>query len=358
MLYAVARKWNGIRQEAAFMRIPFRYNMNSGEQTEKEVAVFEYNAAGAPDNDRNWNLIGNPYLANLSGDFDKGQQVHIGQLVQHMENGHWTGTYDWTGDLRYVTIPKNGFQEYEQVHIEEATLRPFNSYFIQSSGTGTLVFDVSRKESSSPARVREINKEAYVDIQLSNGTHSDYTGLLVGENFTTAYEMNADLSKMMGGKEPVSVYLLDGTQPMAFLATTHDAARQTIPVGYRSTASQPMTFSLRDPLTAAALFEAVYLTDYERGTTVDLLTEQYRFTPTTSQSDTRFALNAVIRRQPTVTTDVETLTPTLQGQGRMLPGIYDLTGRRIASIDEPCTGIVPGVYIIITENEIRKEVLR
>ncbi|MCQ2346249.1 MAG: hypothetical protein MJZ82_05765, partial [Paludibacteraceae bacterium] len=282
-------------------------------------------------------------------------------LVKHLdEEGKWNGTYDWSGPMRYLTLALDGFSDYTQCRTEDAVLLPFNSYFIQSTGEGKLIFDIDQSPADLPAFVQNDNEEVTLDIALSDSLGADVTGLLISQSFTTEYEYNADLAKLIGGNEQLCVYTLDDNMMLAFMAIDPVyAAQQLIPVGYKAKSMGNKTFSLRHRTQAACDFQSVSLIDYATGIVTELLTDDYSFTPASLHDDSRFAINAVVSRMPQTPTDISDVDQDDLGKfAAMQPGIYTVLGIKVADLNQPAMQLQPGVYIIVTDNQVRKEILK
>ena len=231
-------------------------------------------------------------------------------------------------------------------------LLAFHSYFIQAATEGNLVFTLSRRAQNAPIRratlTEDPNTEIAFGLVLSDGTKEDQTGLLYGESFTDAYELNADLVKMFGSSQGLSLYSLANDEARAFNALAKTNITNSVPLGFRNAEPGELTIAFDSTHYDASPLEAVWLTDNEAGMTVNLLEETYRFTTAVAQNNTRFSLYATLR-SPQITTNIEsTSIDTLSGDG-----VYDILGRRVTTNNPPA-----GVYIIIEKGQKRKEFIR
>lgn len=350
IIYAVPYKWNGTRQSRVTVRFPMTADLTSAE-TEKSTSVSLFGGEWTNTSNRNWNFVGNPYLANyttsadnllMTGTYDPSISTPDNDKYDYVEN-----------TIRYITQTTDGFQTYEQSRAADAIeIKAFNTFFLQAASTGTLVFSLSQRAQNAPIRrmTRAESgepREIAFGVVLSTSSASDRTGLLYGEDFTDEYEMNADLVKMSGSTPVLELYSLASAERRAFNALSLSDMYRPVPLGFRNASIGEMTFRFDSDRYDASPLDAVMLTDYEAGRTVNLLEEDYRFTTSVSSSDVRFVLHAVLA--PEVATG-------LNGQmvnDPMANGVYDLLGRKVDKSMLP-----QGVYIIVENGEARKEVIR
>ena len=180
------------------------------------------------------------------------------------------------------------------------------------------------------------------EILMSNATRQDNTGLLISEEYSPAYEINADLEKMIGS---MSVYTIYGGYKLAYNALSPINASEWIPMGYIAPAAGEYTFRLDDIDKIVEQVEHVYLIDYEANNIVDLMDEEYKFTTDKEQNNNRFAINVVLVQDKDNTT---TGLDMIQGnnaapikfihQDKMYiynEGIiYDATGKQVTNINK------------------------
>ncbi len=214
---------------------------------------------------KGWNFIMNPYTSDFS--------AAVGSL-----------------STPYVTIPDPGqSQTYTQKLFDAITLPPFFGFFVQVDAAGEIVFTPqnTKRRTHRASRITH-SAPRYVGITLSNGEQEDETTLVIGEQYTTDYEIGSDLMKMIGYGNKPQVYTYHGSTKYAFKSINEATAAQVQPMGVYLPATGTYTFSLRDKHVA----QAVYLYDYEANTVTNLAETDYTFTSGRLNSEKRFAISA------------------------------------------------------------------
>lgn len=266
-----------------------------------QVTVTAYGKGTAPWYAMGWNFIANPYMSVFNGN-DAGI---TGYIID--QNG---------GAIKYASIPDREFKDFDQVNITEAALKPSSGFFVQGSDPNgaTVTFSKSKiidPTASSPARYTtdgEAISEQEVYIRLSYEGGRDLMGLIIGDDYSELYEVNADLAKMLGEANTVKTYLNYNNMDFAYLAVNATLAQAWIPVTVRIPADGTYTYSLHDASRVGEL-EGIYLMDYLTGQITNLLDNNYTFTIEAGTTDDRFALNAIVgERQLPTDMDVVELT--------------------------------------------------
>jgi hypothetical protein len=273
----------------ALIRMPMKNNLTAeGKEQAKTVAVTAYanqNGVTISDNHKGWNLVGNPFLTDISSDMN-GDQIVLGYLK---ETG--TGPWEWVNDaVRYVTIPSDDGTYYWQEQFKNATLKPFKNFFVQIANTGELSFALSCRN-NAPARylLNDMEQETELEILLSGADQSDHTGFLVSEQYSPAYEINADLEKMVGA---MSLYSIYGGYSLAYNALSWTDAEQQISLGYRLPETGEYTLSMRENALIDSV-QHVYLTDHVANVVVDLLDGEYQFISQVKENEDRFTIQLI-----------------------------------------------------------------
>ena len=245
-----------------------------------------------------WNFIGNPYMCTFNGD-DGG----IGGKLE-LQNG---------GSIKYATIPDVEFQNYYQVPIAEADLKPASGFFVQANDVEaqTITFNAAKivqpVPPSAPVRYtvqqeRIPEQEAYIRLSYEGG--KDQMGIIINEDYTEAYEVNADLAKVLGEGNFVKTYMQYGGMDMAYVAINGELAKEWIPVTVILPATGEYTYSITASSEVAEL-EGVYLIDYYNGDKItNLIEENYIFEAEAGTISNRFAINATVG-QHKVPTDID-----------------------------------------------------
>ncbi len=322
----------GVGATYSVLRMPMASNVaNDGTELAKTVPVVAYGSESAvSDNHKGWNLVGNPYMVSISGG-DADSKLEVGYL---QETG--TGPWEWVRDTyRYVTIPADNGQDYWQEKFSSATLKPFKNFFLQIATSGDLSFALASRQ-DAPARYLEAQKrEVEFEINLANGSHEDHTGLLIAEEYSPAYEINADLEKM---ENAMAVYTLTGGYKLAYNALSPDDASQPVPVGYVANVAGTYTFDL-DETSDVSEVEHIWLTDYELDRVVDLIDGAYEFTTANGRNESRFALSIELKDEQQTPTGINALDADNEKPLKFLYRdkiyilrngvIYDATGKQV-----------------------------
>ena len=230
-----------------------------------------------------WNFVANPYLALYNGNYLTGN-------LEQQEGG----------TVRYATIPTIDFQDYYQVDITQADLAPGSGFFVQAGGndgqTQNIIF-ASDGRKHMPARILDgtmDDQDAYIRLEHANA--NDQMGIIVGEDYTEEYEINADLAKMMNPSDnSLKSYLHYNNMDLAYVALSPELAKEWIPVIVRVPESGTYTYTLKESSSVPAL-EAVWLQDALTGIKTNLLTDDYTFQVIGAGTITgRFSINAIVR---------------------------------------------------------------
>ena len=305
-------------------------------------------------NNQGWNYIGNPFFTALRNTDDNGQfgtNMEIRDLVKHEEDGNWNGKYDWvtTSAVKYVTVPDKMTENYRDVKAKNYELDAFFPFFIQAKTSGTLSFtNSSRVIKASPLLgARVAAREIDIDFTLTdpNGS-SDNAGLTVGNDYSAEFDMD-DKEKTIVNENFLKVYTMVGEYRTAFNSLPEATAALPIPVGYIAPVDGKYIFALDEAEYAEV--EHVYLTDYDKNITVDLLDAQdnaYEFEATKGTNNTRLALNIILKEEkedPIGTgvnhLDVDSDVPIkfiYQDKMYILHRgiIYDATGKRVKVVNK------------------------
>lgn len=318
--------------------------------TSKTIAVAANGATGTEgEKYKGWSFIMNPYTSNINGTNDN--------LVIS------------SNAVAYVTIPDPGQNKtYTSKRFSSAgDLPPFFGFFVQVAEAGKVVFTPGTPApKEAPARrangTEIIAEPLFVGVRLSNGIKADETSLVIGEQFTEAYEIGSDLMKMIGYADKPQLYTFDAETKYAFHSLNETAATAIHPLGVYLPAESEYTFSLM-PIEGEREVQAVYLYDYETNACVDLMQEDYTFTSGTLNSEKRFALSPMLAPKATTAIDTNTAVDLTVWQSGALQvcvegaaagdrvRIFDIQGRLVSewiATETSSVGNVPasGMYVV------------
>lgn len=344
---AVAKKAGHEQRELIFPMADA--SLAEGEPATKTTAIHAWGDNTIRANHRGWNFLSNPYLTTYGQnhlDDDAGGVLTTGRLVEDPDHPGW-----WVNDagtIPYVTLINGTRTDYTQERVALQDLPPFTTFFIQagddthnSGEESTLTFNRDHRATSAPAYMRAEQKApvARFGVLLNGNNATDNCGMAIGEDYSAAYDMQADLSKEFGSAYSLKLYTLqEDAMRMAFLATHPDSLNKPIPVGVRMPANAEYTFSI-DRRYHLGAFAHIYLTDNVTSQHTDLLEDTYSFAGTRSQNDARFSLFVVVKKDTPTGTD--NLLNGIYAVGRegsvMLTGlpetadiyIYDMNGRLV-----------------------------
>ena len=352
------QKW-GIQRITMSITAPNAMTAENGDKAISELSSY----ANVPnnsrkDNDQGWNLIGNPYMVNLTG--LNSQSLQIGQLIHDTDaSGNWTGKWEWddtseqTG-LRYVTIPSDHFETYEAKPMtwftESNPMIAGRSFFVQIAGAATdLVFDVTKKAALMPALLAE-NNDKPVDIEtgivLSNETLQDEVNFWIKDGKTNNYEYNADYPKTPNNNH-FNIYGVHTNGDLSWVATSPEYAAESMPIGYQVPAAGTFTLSVSETYYSENL-QALFVTDHEASpeVTTNLVDEDYTFYVNQAETNnTRFTVSIILKpdteNTPTGVDNINTkanqpIKFLYQDKIYILRNgmIYDTTGKQVITINK------------------------
>ena len=301
-IWGIPNKINGTRQKFGIHRLLLKQtaaDMMISEKASHEATVKVYNGSKR-ESDNGWNYLGNPFLSHY-GDFTTADNVmKLGKLVWDEAQSAWLPT---DTEQRYVVFT-NDCQNYIAELASTTAIPAFSAFFIQADQGGAINFtspNVATPQSLAARHSEEETKEITTGIILSGEKHSDRTGLLIADQFTQAYEFNADLSKF--DNQDMNLYTISSSGKLAFMAINEDLAKQTIPLGYSVSTDGMYTIAFDEQRYSRNDIYALYLIDYDRNETTNLLHMDYNFYSETGAHAERFALQVAFA--PNTSTDVE-----------------------------------------------------
>ena len=278
----------------AVIRIPLEFSDDwtiDGEQSDigeglnrEEISISAHSGAAA-NNDpihAGWNFIANPYLAKYEYD---------GSRIQNAPE--------------YASIPTYNFSEYQQVLLSDVTLSPEYPFFVQVNSNTELNFATEgRKQAPAAMRTSDDKLRTKLTITQHNNNKTDQTSIILGDSYSPAYEINADLEKMFGSAYTTAIYTCSQNTRLAFNALSWQNATSPIPLGYRAAEVGEYTIAL-DNIDDLGDIASVNLHDAYTNQTINLLYFDYTFTSEVTQDDSRFTIQ--ITSKNNTTTDIDSL---------------------------------------------------
>lgn len=315
------KKVNGTRQTFGIHRIPMKVSADEAMKHESEQQSVPLSVHLTDKNNYSgWNLIGNPYMATITGLTN--EDIQVGKLVHTYDaNGNWTGGWHWDEETiqenqRFLVIPSNDGLSYEAVQTSNAQLPAFKNFFVQISNkeaNALLIPNETRiKPSLAPSRrEKELTKR---DIEVAivleqDAAHTDQLDLLLNNAYTTEFDNNADFTKMMNATN-LNLYGVHTYDNLSFVALDRHSAQQSISIGYQVPAEGEYLLRMSGkPYVMLDQIEAIYITDHEMSpkVTVDILAEPYIFHINQAETNhTRFTMSIKLKADDT--TDYQNIT--------------------------------------------------
>ena len=377
------------------LRFPMSKEVLVNEGTDKTVAVRAWGVeTNIRPNHKGWNLVGNPYLAYYQrNNITNFEGLRLGQLVgPDPQTGYW----EQTGEVPYVVVPIGaGYEAYEQLLASETDLLPFTAYFVQVGKDGIhnstqdlkVSFDHTKLQlSATPMPASIIQRSAgvgeepvIVGVSLTNAKgESDKTSLIIDDQYTDEYEMNADFFKWFGDyykyyTKPV-LYTIGADQgKRAFNAISEDIATQPISLGMYAAQAGNYTFSL-DLRSDLSKVQEVWLYDATQDKYTNLMQDSYTFNTAKTESAGRFFLS--VKMAPKVSTDIDNITngsiwATTQDHSIIINGllsnaqlwIYDATGKLLHTdqtqyFQHSYSVPISGTYFVRVQNTMQTQTIK
>ena len=297
------QKW-GIQRITMSVTAPNAMTAENGDKAISELSSY----ANVPnnskkDNDQGWNLIGNPYMVNLTDMATTG--LHACKLVEVIDpaTGKWNGKWEWNDetDIRYLTIPSDHFDFYTAKTVAKSVpLVPGRAFFVQLDGEANgITFAAANRASLMPA-LRAANDKP-VDIEtgivLSNETLQDEVNFWIKAGKTNDYEYNADYPKTPNNNH-FNIYGVHTNGDLSWVATGPEYAAESMPIGYQVPAAGTYMLSLSEIYNSDDL-EALYITDHALSpeVTVDIMSEPYEFSVNQAETnDKRFTVSIKLKK--------------------------------------------------------------
>ncbi len=306
------------------------------------------------DNNKAWNLIANPYMANVSY---KGQDetefvanFSVGKLTP-TDVVPWDGKYQYTEDegsyRAYVTIPNDWYTEFPQYRANNVTFEPFKNFFIQASGPGNVTFERSYRSVAAAPVMRALqaeifDKPAYVDINLTHGNKMTQAGLTVDKDATEGYAYGEDqnLFENKADLDYLKLYSIVDGHYLVGNTLTPNEIQEIIPIEFYAPDSEGDYVFSMDEYSEADDFDEIILYDAQLNRQTDLKTGDYTFSVNAQGFvENRFYINLTPRQEDTPTSVDVIADPPLERALKFIyhdkiyilyqGEIYDVTGKRV-----------------------------
>lgn len=308
--------------------------------TDISTPLYTYGDASVNVWDRNWNMVGNPYITYL--DIDSLYAIGFTYPVICW-NGVGYDTYR-PGDDTYHFCPLEGF------FVQNATRTEMT---FPAAGRETRVQAQAKQsgKQAAPARIRKTasNARLFVRLTLTDGNYTDKTSIVFNAEASNDYELGVDAAKMMSAPLPVQLFSI-GMQGERYSINERPATTngETIRLGYYAPASGTLTLAALNMDTTIAIYDNIAHCE------VDLTMGDYSFETEAGMNISRFTLTAKAQTPNTATSMEELMENT---NGRV--SVYTLTGATVLENGYlEGLNIAPGAYIVKTENGTQKIVIR
>lgn len=271
-----------------------------------------------------WNMVGNPWQAFYN--------IH---------------KMNYTAPFAVYNRPNNRYDTYAPSD-DDYALAPFEALFVQCpNGIASIDFPADGRQltseviSQNGARQMSQDNRKLFDIEVSNGSLSDKTRLVVSDEATMDYEIGYDASKFFdNGSLTPQIYSLDanGTQ---YAINERPAATGTLRLG--------ILFGSDGEYTLSAIRNGigqVILTDLETGVKTDLQQHGYTFDAESGICENRFTLSfggAVTGISAAEVRETETTE------------VYTLDGVKLGNT---ICGLQQGVYVVRQGEQTSKIIIK
>lgn len=304
------------------------YAINDGHKndifTTGEVTIPLMDYDGNRPHNSHWNFVGNPYPCYYDTYFLVGNSPIT--LSEHHFDGSWYGNpfraYTPRDDA-YILSPGEAFF----VQKPERT----NALILRARGRQHSLYRRIYTEEELQSRAPAFYQRTVYNLQLTDGTASDVTRLVVNDGAALDYELDCDASKFWGDHLTYPVlYTVEGA--VEYAINERPLADGTAHLAYYVPTPGTYTLSLY-PTERTPDLSPLWLTDHETGAVVRLDEGNYQFSATPGKNVGRFTLH------------LEDPTGLLPSPSSLLPSLpsYLIDGRRVSS--ESWTKGTPSIIV-------------
>jgi hypothetical protein len=338
------------RQTYGIHRIPMAVaagTVMSHENLEQTTTVSAY--PSQHNINAGWNLIGNPYMATITG--LNNNSIQTGTIV--LVDDRWQWSNEGTQANRFIVFPSNDGEWYYTSQASNATLPAFKNFFVQIGDEDATALSIPRNIPAAQAPARRAAQEAEEDIELAivleqDAAHADQLDFLVNDAYSAVYDYNADFTKMMNNTQ-LNLFGLLMEDNLSFVAVDHLTAKTDLAIGYQVPQAGEYTLRLSEkPYVMWSRVDALYVTDHEvyPEVTTNLLEDDYTFQVGNAETNiTRFTISIIPSKESSGTTtgvdnllhhDMQTQKFIYNDQLYILRDgvVYDAMGQRIMTINK------------------------
>lgn len=191
-----------------------------------------------------WNLVGNPFLANL----DLGTHAGFDNQVQvWVTSGPYAGTYQ------------------ASLMGSNATIAPFQGFMVHKTTVGNASFTISKSECSNNSQQFFKTNDSELEVVLSGNGFNDKTNILFNADATPAFDPAFDANKIHSKLGQPTLYTLESSN--AHLAiNTYPSVAQTVEVPLSLEPGKNGQYSLSfDKISTFDPTQFIYLEDKKAG---------------------------------------------------------------------------------------------
>ncbi|WP_349665774.1 leucine-rich repeat domain-containing protein [Xylanibacter muris] len=293
--------------------------------------------------DKGWNLVGNPY--------------------QCWYNIH---KLNFTAPITVRNISKNSYEAYSVID-DDYALAPNQAFFVQCpEGITDISFPLDGRQMTSVIESQSGAKphgtapivRTLTDLQISDGTHTDRTRVVINEKALTGYEVTCDAAKFMNESNDMpQIYTYDN-EDNKYAINERPIDNGTVKLGFIAGNGGCFTFSLTRNTASN-----VTLIDNEIGTSVNLMSQDYVFTSDagtwTDRFELRFSNNGTTAINEMKKADMPQID-TFNG-GMTITGneadIYNMFGINVAHAESGIPVSLPAGTYIVKSGEYKVKVI-
>lgn len=257
------------------------------------IPLTEYYSA--QDDNKNWNLIGNPYPAFYN--------------IRNINFGEASIIIIWNGQ-GYTPL---------SIYDDSYSLRPLEAFFVQKpDNQPSITFNPEGRSTSAMATdFYTLRSASYLDrkllnLSLSGETYTDKARIVINPSAKMDYDMNNDAIKWMSPNKELPQFYTLSNDGKRYAINERPVGTGCIPVGFYvgQTGSYTFKISPEDD------WQQIYLIDKYENKQVDLCLTAYSFHTNEGTFDDRFEIH--IKGQPTSNLSVDMSSYRVWAEGHTL----------------------------------------